>query len=79
MVKNIQKNLMNMTRYDMINEMRRLFLSVTFVNSFSYFFFRSQRLAFGRANGNVKEARRLYVDTHPNREVPPICVFVRLH
>lgn len=34
---------------------------------------------YGRANGNAREALRLYVDVHPNRQIPSVRGFVRLH
>lgn len=34
---------------------------------------------YGRANGNAREALRLYVATHPERQVPSVRLFVRLH
>jgi Transposase. len=34
---------------------------------------------YGRANGNATEARRLYVDAYPNRQIPSQRMFGRIH
>ncbi|RLU17257.1 hypothetical protein DMN91_011326 [Ooceraea biroi] len=34
---------------------------------------------YGLANGNARQARRIYNDRYPNRHVPHVSTFIRIH